>query len=249
MNRIYGALAARLQRGTATLLLMAILPMAATAAPPRPSTLPQRTVLVVGDSLSAGYGLANGQGWVALTAKKMATSSPGWGLVNASISGDTSAGGLARIDRELRLHHPSVLVLELGANDGLQGLDTKQMRGNLERIVQRAQARGARVLIVGMKMPPNMGARYTHDFEAVFADLAKQYRTSYLPFLLAPVAAQRSNFQADNLHPVAAVQPKLRDYVWTRLGPLLSATTKPASSPTLAPKNAARARAANGSGG
>jgi acyl-CoA thioesterase-1 len=140
-------------------------------------------------------------------------------------------------------------VLELGANDGLRGLDTRQLRGNLERIVQRAQASGARVLIVGMKMPPNLGARYTRDFEAVFAGLAQQYHTAYLPFLLAPVAADRSAFQADDLHPVASAQPKLRDYVWTQLRPLLNAVSRPAVSKPAAPTRAAPARAGRGSGG
>jgi acyl-CoA thioesterase-1 len=209
------------------LQLLMMLPAAAYAARPAPSTRP--TILVMGDSLSAGYGLANGQGWVALTARRLPASSPGWNLVNASISGETSAGGAARIEAELARHHPRVLVLALGANDGLRGLPVAQMRANLERIVQRAQAAGARVLLVGMRMPPNMGARYTKDFEAAFAQLAARQHTAFLPFLLAPVAADRANFQDDNLHPVAAAQPKLRDHVWKELQPLLSApaATKP----------------------
>jgi acyl-CoA thioesterase-1 len=191
------------------------------------------TILVFGDSLSAGYGLANGQGWVALTAAQLPKTNPGWQLVNASISGETSAGGAARIDAQLARVHPRVLVLALGANDGLRGLPVKEMRGNLERIIVAAQKAGAQVLVIGMRMPPNLGARYTQAFEAAFADLSKQYHTAYLPFLLAPVAADRSNFQEDNLHPVAAVQPKLRDYVWTQLGPMLRA--KPVSAKAAPP--------------
>jgi acyl-CoA thioesterase-1 len=184
---------------------------------------PARTVLVLGDSLSAGYGLARGQGWVDLTSERLARERPAWKTVNASISGETSAGGAARVAAELARHRPAVVVIELGANDGLRGLPTAQMRANLERIVQRAQASGARVLLVGMQMPPNLGRRYTRDFEAVFSETAKKYRTGFLPFLLAPIAADRAAFQNDNLHPVATAQPKLRDHVWTQLRPLLSA--------------------------
>jgi acyl-CoA thioesterase-1 len=210
----------------ALLLLLATLPAMAGA--------PARTVLVLGDSLSAGFGLANGQGWVALTERRLAASRPAWKLVNASISGETTAGGAARIAGALARHRPAIVVVELGANDGLRGLDPRQMRANLESIVRRSQSAGAQVLIVGMRMPPNLGARYTREFEAVFAQTAKKYGTAYLPFLLAPIAADRSSFQADNLHPVAAAQPKLRDHVWTQLAPLLSATAK-------SPARAARA--------
>lgn len=206
-------------------MLLLLAPALATAATPTAAAKP--TVLVFGDSLSAGYGLANGQGWVALTAARLPQSNPGWQLVNASISGETSAGGAARIDAELARVHPRVLVLALGANDGLRGLPVPAMRANLARIVVAAQKAGAQVIVVGMRMPPNMGAKYTREFESAFADLSKQYRTAYLPFLLAPVAADRNNFQEDNLHPVAAVQPKLRDYVWTQLGPMLSAKAAP----------------------
>jgi acyl-CoA thioesterase-1 len=190
---------------------------------------PPATVLVMGDSLSAGYGLASGQGWVSLTAARLPTTNPGWKLVNASISGETSAGGAARIDAELARSHPRVVVLALGANDGLRGLPVKQMKANLEHIITASQKAKAKVLVVGMRMPPNLGAKYTREFEGAFAELSKQYQTAYLPFLLAPVAADRSNFQEDNLHPIAAAQPKLRDYVWTQLGPMLSA--KPAAPP------------------
>ena len=207
------------------MVAMAIVVPNAWAAP----ATPPPTVLVMGDSLSAGYGLANGQGWVALTAARLPKSNPGWKLVNASISGETSAGGAARIDAELARSRPRVVVLALGANDGLRGLPVKQMKANLEHIITASQKAKAKVLVVGMRMPPNLGAKYTREFEGAFAELSKQYRTAYLPFLLAPVAADRSNFQEDNLHPVAAVQPKLRDYVWTQLGPLLSA--KPAAPP------------------
>jgi acyl-CoA thioesterase I len=226
VHRVYGAPAGLLQR----LMVMVLLASAAASAWAASAPLATRpTVLVMGDSLSAGYGLANGQGWVALTAARLPASNPGWKLVNASISGETSAGGAARIEAELARHHPRVLVLALGANDGLRGLPIAQMRANLEHIVVAAQNSGARVLMVGMRMPPNLGGRYTREFEACFAALAKQHHTAFLPFLLAPIAADRRNFQEDDLHPVAAAQPKLRDHVWTQLGPLLSA--KPAAPP------------------
>jgi acyl-CoA thioesterase I len=186
-----------------------------------PVAAPARTVLVLGDSLSAGYGLAASQGWVALTGRKMATTHPAWTLVNASISGETTAGGAARIAGELRRHRPAVVVVELGANDGLRGLPLTQTRANLERIVRRSQQAGARVLLLGMRMPPNFGPVYTRGFEANYTDLARQYRTGLLPFFLEPVANDRANFQPDNLHPTAAAQPRLRDHVWPRLAALL----------------------------
>ena len=233
MHGLYGAPAGFLQR----LMFMVLLATAAASAwaSPRPVDS-QATVLVLGDSLSAGYGLANGQGWVALTAARLPASKPGWKLVNASISGETSAGGAARIDAELARHHPRVLVLALGANDGLRGLPLTQMRANLERIIVAAQHSGARVLLVGMRMPPNLGGKYTRGFEACFSALATQYHTAFLPFLLAPVAADRKNFQDDGLHPIAAVQPKLRDHVWAQLGPLLSAKLAAPPPPARAAK-------------
>ena len=182
---------------------------------------PARTVLVLGDSLSAAYGLAASQGWVALTAQKMRTTHPNWRVVNASISGETTAGGAARIAAELKRSRPTVVVVELGANDGLRGLSLQQTRANLDQIVATSARSGARVLLVGMRMPPNFGPIYTQGFEKTYVDLSKKYKTALLPFLLAPIAAERKNFQADNMHPVAAAQPRLRDHVWPSLLPLL----------------------------
>jgi acyl-CoA thioesterase-1 len=180
-----------------------------------------RTVLVMGDSLGAGYGLAANQGWVDLIAQRMKTTNPGWRVVNASISGETTAGGAARIAAALTREHPSVVVIELGANDGLRGLPLQQTRTNLESMVRAAQSAKAKILIIGMRMPPNYGADYTRGFEANFLEVSKKYKTAYLPFLLAPIANDRNAFQDDNLHPIAGVQPKLRDYVWPALQPLL----------------------------
>jgi len=210
----YGAWQGPVQRGVMILLALLLFSGPAAAAG-------LKTVLVFGDSLSAGYGLAINQGWVALTAQRMHTSHPGWRVVNASISGETTAGGASRIGAEIARSRPSVVVVELGSNDGLRGLAVSQTRANLERIIKAAKGANAKVLLIGMRLPPNFGPQYTHAFEQTFVDLSKQYRTAFLPFLLEPVAANRANFQDDNMHPTAAAQPKLRDYVWTGLQPLL----------------------------
>lgn len=231
----YAASRRRLQWATGTGSLALILACALIATPlqaqparaqpaaaaPAPATKAARTVLVMGDSLSAGYGLAASQGWVALTAQRVAQTRPGWRVVNASISGETTAGGAARIAGELARHKPAVVVIELGANDGLRGLPLAQSRANLERMIAAAQAVKARVLLIGMRMPPNLGREYTQGFERNYAELARRHGAALLPFLLEPIALDRQAFQDDNLHPVASAQPKLRDHVWTQLGPLL----------------------------
>ena len=214
MNYLYGAWRARVQRGV--MVLLATLALSTTAA-----AAPARIVLVLGDSLSAGYGLAASQGWVALTSQKMRGTHPQWRLVNASISGETTAGGAARISAELKRLKPAVVVIELGANDGLRGLSLKQTRANLDATIAACVRSGSKVLLVGMRLPPNFGPAYTQGFEKNYVDLAKRYKTAFLPFLLAPIASDRNNFQADNMHPVAAAQPRLRDHVWPALLPLL----------------------------
>jgi acyl-CoA thioesterase-1 len=182
---------------------------------------PPRTVLVFGDSLSAAHGLRVEQGWVALLDEKVAREMPGWHVANASISGETTAGGASRIIDELVRVRPAVVVIELGANDGLRGLQLQQTRINLARMIGAAHGAGARVLLVGMRLPPNFGPQYTREFESNYSDLARRFDVALLPFLLAPIATDRASFQADNLHPVAAAQPRLRDHVWTALAPLL----------------------------
>lgn len=181
----------------------------------------QRSVLVMGDSLSAAYGLSAAQGWVALTAQKIAKDKPGWRVVNASISGETTAGGAVRIAAELKRQKPSVVVIELGANDGLRGLPLAQTRANLAKMIVAAKAANAKVLLIGMRLPPNYGPDYTKQFEQLFLELSQQHRTAFLPFLLQPIAMDDRAFQADRLHPVASAQPKLRDHVWPALVPLL----------------------------
>lgn len=182
-----------------------------------------RTVLVMGDSLSAAYNMPAAQGWVALTADRVATQFPGWRVVNASISGETTAGGAARIVDAVVRHRPSVVVIELGANDALRGLPLRQARRNLARMIGASQGIGAQVLLVGMRIPPNYGAAYAREFERGYRDLSARFDTALLPFLLQPIALDRSSFQADNLHPAPGTQPAIRDHVWTQLAPLMRA--------------------------
>lgn len=186
-----------------------------------PVSSPTRTVLVMGDSLSAAYGLRASEGWVALTEKRLTSEARGWRVVNASVSGETTAGGAARIASALKRHRPAIVVIELGVNDGLRGLPLAHIRSNLDKMIKASQAHGSRVLLVGMRLPPNYGATYTGGFERIYAELAATYKTSLVPFLLQPVMRDRAAFQADNLHPSAATQPKLRDHVWPALKPLL----------------------------
>ena len=180
-----------------------------------------RTVLVMGDSLSAAYGLRAEEGWVAMLGERIAREHPGWQMVNASISGETSAGGSARVVGEVLRHRPGVVVIALGANDALRGLPLPELRRNLARMIGASQHVGARVLLVGMRMPPNLGPDYTRGFEQVYRDLATLFDVELLPFLLEPVAADRNNFMDDNLHPTAAAQTAIGDHVWPALAPLL----------------------------
>ncbi|WP_224743879.1 MULTISPECIES: arylesterase [Lysobacter] len=200
------------------LLAVAMLLMPARVQAAAPTT---HTVLVMGDSLSAGYGMAAEQGWVALTARRIASEKPGWRVANASISGETTAGGAARIIDALVRERPEVVVIALGANDGLRGLPTQQSANHLAYMIGAAHGAGAKVLLIGMQMPPNLGPAYTRAFEANYRNLADRFHVALLPFLLAPIATDRDAYQADNLHPTAAVQPQLRDHVWSRLVPLL----------------------------
>lgn len=182
---------------------------------------PTRTLLVMGDSLSAGYGMAAPEGWVGLLASDLREQHPDWRVVNASISGETTAGGSARIVDAVVRERPAVVVIALGANDGLRGLPLREMRRNLARMIGASEFVGARVLLVGMRMPPNLGADYTLGFEGVYTQLAGFFDIPLLPFLLEPIALDRSGFQSDNMHPTAAVQPALRDHVWRALAPLV----------------------------
>jgi acyl-CoA thioesterase I len=180
-----------------------------------------RTILVFGDSLSAAYGIRPEQGWVALLTQRLQTQEYGYQIVNASVSGETSSGGLERLPRALQLHQPQIVVLELGGNDGLRGLPVSDLRENLEQMVRLSQAAGARVLLVGIRVPPNYGARYTEQFASVFPQLAAEYHLPLVPFLLDKVALDPSRMQQDGTHPNAAGEPQVLETLWPYLKPLL----------------------------
>jgi acyl-CoA thioesterase I len=179
-------------------------------------------ILVFGDSISAGYGLARvEQGWVALLQTRLKDEDYGYQVINASVSGETTAGGLARLPRALDLHHPKIVILELGGNDGLRALPIAQMRANLVRMVDLAAAAGARVLLLGMRIPPNYGPEYTEQFRSCYNDLARDKKLPLVPFLLADIAQSPNLMQADGIHPNELGQPKLLGNVWPSLQPLL----------------------------
>jgi acyl-CoA thioesterase-1 len=179
-------------------------------------------ILVFGDSISAGYGLARvDQGWVELLQTRLKAQGYGYQVVNASVSGETTAGGLARLPRALELHRPKIVIFELGGNDGLRALPVAQMRTNLAQMVELASAGGAKVVLLGMRMPPNYGPEYTERFAAVFSELARGTKVPLVPFLLTDIALSPTLMQGDDIHPNAAGQPVLVDNVWPTLKPLL----------------------------
>jgi acyl-CoA thioesterase-1 len=185
------------------------------------SAMAKPVIVVLGDSISAGYGIEVEGGWVALVQKKLADSNSKYSISNASISGDTSAGGLARIDPILTAQKPAIVLLQLGANDGLRGLSPVEMKNNLAEIVRRAQKSGAKVILLGMKIPPNYGKRYVDMFYNVYPQLAKELNIPLVPFLLEDVALNKDLMQADGLHPNAKAQPILADKIEPYLFPLL----------------------------
>jgi acyl-CoA thioesterase-1 len=199
------------------ILLLALLSIGvAAAAAPR-----ERTLLVFGDSLSAAYGLRADQGWVAQLQQRLADQGYGYRVVNASVSGETTAGGRARLARALETHQPQLVILELGANDGLRGLPVKDARANIASMIADIQKAGAKVLLAGILMPPNYGARYASDFSAMYAETAKAAGLPLIPFLLDGIALDERYMQADGLHPNAAGQPLVLENVWKHLRPLL----------------------------
>lgn len=179
------------------------------------------TILVFGDSLSAGYGIELAQSWPALMADRLKQEKFPHALINASISGETTDGGRTRLPALLKQHRPAVVVLALGANDGLRGLPIASSRANLQAMAQAARQAGARVLIAGMRLPPNYGPDYTRQFSQMFAEVAKDEKAGLLPFLLEPIALDDAAFQPDRLHPTAAAQPRIRDHVWPAVKALL----------------------------
>lgn len=188
-----------------------------------------QTLLVVGDSLSAGYGLRQQEAWPVLLGQKLAQAGYGHSVINASTSGDTTANGLSRIDTALAAHKPAIVILALGANDGLRGLSLKSMRANIETMTRKAQAVGAKVLIAGMQLPPNYGLDYTQKFADTFGEVARTTRSALLPFLLDGFATDPQSFQADGIHPVAGAQQHIVDNIWGPLRPLLGKPAKNAS--------------------
>ena len=179
------------------------------------------TILVFGDSLSAAYGIRPEQGWVTLLTQRLQTQGYGYQVINASVSGETSSGGLERLPRALSLHTPGLVILELGANDGLRGLPVSAMRDNLAQMVRLAQTAGARVLLVGIRIPPNYGPRYTDEFARVYGAVAQEYHLPLVPFLLEKVALDPTLMQEDGMHPNAAAEPIVLDTLWPYLKPLL----------------------------
>jgi len=198
------------------LLLMALWLTAVSAQAEAP------VILVFGDSISAGYGLPRiEQGWVALLQARLKNQGYGYEVVNASVSGETTAGGLARLPRALTLHHPRIVILELGGNDGLRALPIAQMRENISRMIELSASAGAKALLLGMRIPPNYGPDYTARFGEVYSDLARDKHVPAVPFLLNDIALSADLMQADGIHPNQAGQPRLLENVWPALLPLL----------------------------
>ena len=193
---------------TCWLLIAATLPAGLEAAAAQP------IILVVGDSLSAGYGVAVDQTWVALLGRRLTKEGYGYRVVNASISGDTTGGALNRLPRALELHRPAIVILELGGNDGLRGLPLKQVRTNFEAMLTQVRGAGAQPVLIGMRMPTNYGPAYADGFHALYGELARKYDAPLLDFFLDKVALEPSLMQDDGIHPTTQAQPILLDNVW-----------------------------------
>jgi acyl-CoA thioesterase-1 len=194
---------------------------AVAAMTPKSQQTPLPTLVVLGDSLSAGYGIRLEDGWVALLRSRLQRQGYGVELINASVSGETSAGGLARLPHILEKNHPKWLIIELGANDGLRGLPTQELHANLSGLVKKAQAAGVTVLLIGIRLPSNYGERYVTAFAKTFVQVAAEQHVAITENLLSDVPLEDKNFQADHLHPTAAVQSQLANTVWRTLEPLM----------------------------
>jgi len=200
---------------------LGLLLLAVSAAVAAQTPIEAKTILVIGDSISAGYGIQRDHGWVALLEAKVATLTPPHQVVNASISGDTTGGGLARLPRAIEVHKPDVVVIELGGNDALRGYPIDRIENNLDAMVTLAKRGGAAVVVLGIEIPPNYGARYTQAFRSMYANVATRAGAALVPFLLDGVATDAALMQSDGIHPTAAAQPRLLDNVWPALQPLL----------------------------
>jgi acyl-CoA thioesterase-1 len=210
-------------------LLCAVLVAGSTAAARQGAT-----ILVLGDSLSAEYGLPRDTGWVRLLADRVAKEASQYSVVNASISGETTSGGRTRLPQLLQKYKPAIVVLQLGANDGLRGLPLDAMRENLASMVRASRDAGASVLLVGMRIPPNYGRQYSERFAGVYAQLAREEKVALVPFLLEGFADDLAYFQADRIHPTERAQPRMLDAVWPQLAPLLRRGRSEAKSPRAA---------------
>jgi acyl-CoA thioesterase-1 len=202
----------------------AVSPLLAAPAHPDSRTISSfrvPTILVYGDSLSAAYGIAREQGWVSLLQQRLQSQDYPYQVVNASVSGETTLGGLTRMPATLRQQQPAIVLIELGANDGLRGLPVAEMQRNLSAMIEASQKIKAKVMLIGVEIPPNYGPRYTREFSETYPGLAKRYKLPLLPFLLDGVAGKSELTQDDGLHPVAAAQERLLDNVWNVLEPML----------------------------
>jgi acyl-CoA thioesterase-1 len=193
--------------------------LAAAALPARAAEPP--VILVLGDSLSSGYGLTQGQGWVALLQQRLKKEGYGHRVVNASVSGETTDGGVGRLDRAIATHKPGIVVIELGGNDGLRGLPVSRVEANLALLIQKSRAAGAEVLLLGVRVPTNYGPQYGNSFQKIYRELAERYRIGSAAFVDSPLALDMAYFLPDGIHPNAKAQPLLLDNVWTGLEPLL----------------------------
>jgi len=185
------------------------------------TTLSAKSIVILGDSISAGFGMDEKKGWVALLQQKLDKKKYPFIVYNESISGDTTAGGLARVDKALAQHKPDWLLLELGANDGLRGLSPKKMKSNLAEIIKRSQQAGAQVLLLSMRIPPNYGKRYEEMFYNTFPQLAKEFNIIFVPFILEDVALVKEMMQKDGLHPNTKAQPSIANKIWQYLEPAI----------------------------
>lgn len=200
--------------------LILVLTLAAAALPAQAAGPP--VILVLGDSLSAGYGLTPGQGWVSLLQQRLKKEGYGHRVVNASVTGETTDGGLARLDRALATHKPGIVVLELGGNDGLRGLPVSRVEANLGLLISRSRAAGAQVLLLSVRMPTNYGPQYTTAYQRIYDDLRAKYQVGVGALMSPEVALDLTYFQPDGIHPNARAQPLLLDNVWIQLTPLLA---------------------------
>ncbi len=187
-----------------------------------PFTASAQIILIVGDSLSSAYGIPVDQGWVSLLQQRLSTKNHPYRIVNASISGDTTANALARLPQALNDHKPAIVVIELGGNDGLRGLSLKAMKNNLSSMIIKAKDSGAKVMLIGVQLPPNYGPKFTDKFQAIFHELARRYKIVLQPSLVEGIGTDRNMMQQDGIHPNAIAQPFIRDRIWEKLNQLLN---------------------------